>query len=115
MARYIQFTTSDGATLLMETTEVERDRGGEIKAGLGEKARHEITKAQASFEEAMMRTVRRTAQAFVEQLADLSKAPEEAEISFGLKAIGEAGNVAIGKAGGETNLTVKLVWKKDSQ
>jgi hypothetical protein len=36
------------------------------------------------------------------------------EISFGLKATGEAGNVAIGKAGSEANFTVKLVWKSIS-
>jgi hypothetical protein len=36
------------------------------------------------------------------------------EISFSLKATGELGNVAVGKAGGEANYNVKLVWKAPS-
>jgi hypothetical protein len=35
---------------------------------------------------------------------------DEVEVTFGLKAVGDLGNFAIGKVGAETNYTVKLKW-----
>jgi len=35
------------------------------------------------------------------------------ELSFGLKATGELGNIAIAKASGEANFTIRLLWTPD--
>ena len=40
---------------------------------------------------------------------------DEVEVSFGLKAVGEAGNFAIGKVGMEANYVVKLKWSGEKQ
>jgi hypothetical protein len=34
------------------------------------------------------------------------------EITFGLKATGEAGNLAVGKVAGESNYQVRMLWKR---
>jgi predicted methyltransferase len=113
MARYIQFTAADGGTILLEVEEEEvTTQKGVVKAGLKDKVQEAVVQAQATFEEAMMETVRRNAQAFIQKLRALPDPPQEAEITFGLKGTGEAGNAAVAKAGAEANYTVKLVWKQ---
>jgi hypothetical protein len=115
MTRYIQFTTADGNTMLVEVEGEEIDpQRGVVKAGLGEKVREGVVKAQATFEGAIMDAVRRNADAFIGKMDELSRPPDVAEISFGLKATGETGNIAIAKAGAEANYSVKLVWKREA-
>ena len=49
---------------------------------------------------------------FVRTAQDLAKETEavEMEVTFGLVMTGEVGNVAVGKAGAESNYTVTLKW-----
>jgi hypothetical protein len=51
----------------------------------------------------------------VNKLRALSDPPDEMEVSFSLKASGELGNIAIGKAGAEANYTVTLRWRKEEK
>src|SRR5438128_2417508 len=113
MARYIEFPTADGGTILVEVDAEEvSPPPGVVKAGLKDIAQKAVATAQATYEEAVGRVVRETAQVLVQAAHSLDKPPDEIEITFGLKVTGEVGNVAVGKATGETNYTVKLAWKQ---
>lgn len=118
MADYIEFTSAvDGSTILVEVDEeeVSPQRGGVQKAGLRELATKTLVTAQSSFEDAIQRAIRSNAQVFIEAVQGLSVLPNEVVISFGLKMTGEAGNVAVGKVGGETNYTITLTWKREAK
>lgn len=110
MAQYIQFQTEDGSPLVIEVAETYEM--AVAKAGLQEKAGEAIAQATATFEEGL-EVVRRNAAAFIKKLRGLSDPPDEVEVTFGLKAIGEVGNFAVAKAGAEANYTVKLRWKRE--
>ncbi len=116
MADYIQFTSADGNTLLVEVDEGElSSQQGVQKAGLREMAGKTVAVAQTSFEHAIQQAMRYNAQVFLQSVTSLPILPSEAEITFGLKMTGEVGNVAVGKAGGETNYTIRLTWKRESK
>ena len=113
MADYIQFTSADGNTMLVEVDEAEvSSQQGIQKAGLREIASKSVAVAQTSFENAIQHAMRYNAQVFLQAITGLPVLPDEAEITFGLKITGEVGNVAVGKAGGETNYTIRLIWKR---
>lgn len=143
MTKYIQFKTEDkaisnetvsqggtvkaGLASTVQSTmenemiliEVDDDeivlKGGTVKAGLVQDAiQGTISIAQKPFAAAIKSVIQHSAKGLMESVRDLPNPPSEMEISFGLKATGEAGNVAIGKAGSEANFTVKLVWKSIS-
>ncbi|HEX6750415.1 MAG TPA: CU044_2847 family protein [Longimicrobium sp.] len=117
MPRYVEFTTGDGSSLLVEvSTPIAPQPGATVRAGLADRivetAAGAVTRAQHQLEEVVNRAVRQNAQAFVASVAGLPQPPDEVEVSFGLTITGEAGNAAVCKAGGEANYTVKLVWKQ---
>jgi len=117
MTRYIQFDTADGESMLVEVAEERVETpSGVVKAGLvgdaAQKAGEAVVHARATFEAAIMDTVRRNAESFIQKMNALSTPPDEAEISFGIKATGEVGNAAIVKGGAEATYTVTLKWKK---
>ena len=115
MSNYIQYTTEDGAIILVEAAvEPDEDHSGVVRAGLKEKAGETVVQAKATFEEGL-ETVRHSADAFMKKLRDLSDPPDEVEMTFGLKATGEVGNFAVAKAGAEANYTVKLTWKREDE
>ena len=116
MADYIQFTSADGNSLLVEVDEGEVSSQQAIqKAGLREMAGKSVAVAQTSFENAIQQAMRYNAQVFLQSVVSLPILPSEAEITFGLKITGEVGNVAVGKAGGETNYTIRLTWKRETK
>ena len=116
MADYIQFTSADGNTMLVEVDEGElSSQQGVQKAGLREMAGKTVAVAQTSFEHAIQQAMRYNAQVFLQSVVSLPILPSEAEITFGLKITGEIGNVAVGKAGGETNYTIRLTWKRETK
>ncbi len=116
MADYIQFTSADGNSLLVEVDEGEvSSQQGIQKAGLREMAGKSVAVAQTSFENAIQQAMRYNAQVFLQSVVSLPILPSEAEITFGLKITGEVGNVAVGKAGGETNYTIRLTWKRETK
>lgn len=76
MTRYIQFTTADDNTMLVEVESGKLEtQSGLVKAGLGDKVREGVVKAQETFEGAMMDAVRRNAQAFIEKMDELPNPP----------------------------------------
>lgn len=115
MTKYIQFTTGDpdGSTVLVEVEQQEvAPPPGLVKAGIREKLVGTVAIAQTTFGTAIKQAIQHNVQTFIEAVNSLSEPPTEVEITFGLKVTGEVGNVAIGKAGGEVNYTVKLAWKQ---
>jgi hypothetical protein len=113
MSHYIQFTTEDGGTILVEAAEEETYQPGVVKAGLPDKMKETVAQAQASFEDGL-EVVRRNATAFIKKIRGLSDPPDEVEVSFGLKATGQVGNFAVANVGAEASYTVTLTWKRDA-
>ena len=115
MSRFIEYQTADGGTLLVEVEGEGEPKSGVVKAGrLGDKVQDAVLEAQIRFEEAMD-TVKHSAQTIIGKIKGLSDRPDEVEVTFGLKAVGELGNMAIGKVGAEANYTVKLTWKQEEK
>lgn len=116
MPGYLQFDTEDGSFILVET-EVEEisPPQGTQKAGLKEKVHAAVAVAQETFERAFMQVLRCNARVLVSVIKSLEDPPQEAEITFGLKATGEVGNFVITKATGEMNYGIKLVWRTQPQ
>lgn len=103
MPTYIEYTTDDGSIILVEA---ESSMSGVAKASRGGV---DVVKAGQKFSEALA-SVRGSLKALVAERDDLKV--EEAEVRFGLNAVGEAGVFAVGKVGGEINYEVTLKWKK---
>jgi hypothetical protein len=98
MARYIQYQTADGGTVLVE---VEGEAGdavpkeGVVKAGrrVGEAVQDAVEEVQIKFEDAM-EVVRRNAATIISKVKEgLVDPPDEVEVTFGLKATGELGSL----------------------
>lgn len=102
MSTYVEYTTEDGSKILVET----ESSGDVLRGGRGGV---DIQQSGRSFVDALS-SIRVSMKALIAEL-DLLKV-EEAEVTFGLKAIGEAGVFAVGKVGGEMNYQVTLKWKK---
>jgi len=119
MTNYLRFASGEGEArdVLVEVDTAEDLPGsGEQNAGLRQWARNqagEVTAmAQSGFEQAVRRAVSLNVQAFLAAAEALDKPPAEMEITFGLKATGEVGNLAVGKVAGESNYQVKMVWRR---
>ncbi|MGP4050241.1 CU044_2847 family protein [Streptomyces sp. 2A115] len=113
MTQYLQFDTHGAGHLLVEVeNEIDDEVEDElIKAGLGDRIRTSVAAARSSLEEALVQVIQANARVFVEAAMGLERRPAEMELTFGVKATGEVGNLAISKAGGEANYTVRLLWK----
>ncbi|HID54793.1 MAG TPA: hypothetical protein EYP41_22495 [Anaerolineae bacterium] len=116
MPQYVEFEMEDGGMVIFEVEEQPL-----IEGGLLEAARPDIgivvEKAGKTFDESVDQ-VRRAASLIVNKLRDLSDPADEMEVTFGLKASGELGNIVIGKGSVEAHYTVKLKWtgpKKETQ
>lgn len=122
MSKYIQFESDeeDGSIILIEVDdeEVEITRGGSVKAGLRDNVKDGLKSAvlvaAKPLEVAMRAAIRYNVQGLMKAIRDLPDPPTEVEVTFGLKATGEASNIAVGKAGSEANYNVKLVWKQSN-
>lgn len=113
MPNYIEFETEGGGTILVEVEDEEvTPRGGVSKAGLLDKVKKNIAKAESKLDKALQNAVKENVRPFVSTAQDLAKETKavEMEVSFGLVMTGEVGNVAVGKAGAESNYTVTLKW-----
>jgi hypothetical protein len=106
MPTYFEYTMEDGSTVLVEA---ESSMGGVVKASRGGV---DIVQAGKNFTAALA-SVRGSLKALIAEMDALKI--EEAEVKFGLKAVGEAGVFAVGKVGGEMNYEVTLKWKKPGE
>ena len=108
MATYIEYELEDGTTVLIESSEPE---SGVVRASR-DKEGNVIKKAGQKFEAALA-GIKPWAAALRRQLDDLLA--DEIEVTFGVKAVGEAGNFAVGKVGAEANYEVTLKWSNKKQ
>ena len=112
VTQYIKFETDEAPGMLIEVDREETNTaGGPIKVGLGDRVRESVSAAQTSLENALVTVIRTNARLFVQSVEGLPRKPAEMELTFGIKATGELGNLAIAKAGGEANYTVRLLWR----
>jgi hypothetical protein len=118
MTNYLRFASEDGeaADLLVEVDAAEDvPAASEQNAGLRQWARDQageaVAAAQTGFEQAVRRAVGLNVRAFLAAVRALEEPPAKMEITFGLKATGEVGNLAVGKVAGESNYQIKMVWR----
>ena len=117
MARYIEYQTEEGYTILVEVEEEEAAIAKgvmPVSRGIGDKVQDTVEEVQTRFEDAM-NVVRQNAQTIINKVKGLSDPPDEVEVTFGLKAAGELGNFAVAKASAEANYTVKMKWKREEK
>ena len=107
MKRIVEFPLEDGTSMLVEIDEPEQ--GGLVKASISET----IAKAQLTLEKSLEK-VQPAAQFVIAQLRKLHDAPDEVQVSFGLKLSADAGAV-LASAGAEANYTVTLKWVKEKE
>jgi predicted Zn-dependent protease len=112
-SRYVEFTLEDGGSILIETPDQqEKAQSGFVKGAQSE--REVAVQAGRSFD-ASVENVRRAAELLVSKLRAISTPPDEMSVSFGLKASGDLGSLAIGKVGAEANYAVTLKWRKEDK
>lgn len=115
MSKYIEFPLEGGGAILIESPdEPSKAPTGYAQAARGESLKEMAEQAKQSFD-ASVENVRKSADLLVSKLRALSDPPDEMEVGFSLKASGELGNIAIGKAGAEANYTVTLRWRKEEK
>jgi len=115
MAYYLKYQTADGDAVLVEIEGEPETAGGVVRASrVGDKVKDIIIEAQNKLEDAMD-SVRHSAQAVIAKVKSLGDPPDEVEVTFGLKAAGEAGNFAVAKVGTEASYTVTLKWKRETE
>ena len=105
MATYIEYTLDDGSTLLVE---VDESTEAATKAAADDSG-NLIIKAEKQFKDALS-SVKTSVKTLGHELSEL--APDEVEVTFGIKTTGEAGLFAVCKVGSEMNYEVKLRWGK---
>lgn len=118
MARYVEFSLDAEGTgsIWIEVDDEEAGgessgQGGVVKAGRRPDEDALVRKATESLSSAAD-NVRAAADMLISKMRSLAESPDEVEITFGLKASGELGNLAIAKVGAEANYTVKLKWTR---
>ena len=110
MADYYSYTLEDGTILMIESGEATPK--GTLRStsyGIPEDTQERL---QQDFEKALggVKKSLKSLQAVFDEAS-----PDELEVTFGIKAAGEAGNFAIAKASAEVNYQVKTVWKNPAK
>src|SRR5262249_20918731 len=119
MTSYLRFPPEEGeaADVLVEVDAAEGlPMASEQNAGLRQwaqdRAGETVAVAQSGFEQAVKAAVNLNVRAFLAAVEALEAPPAELEVTFGLKATGEVGNLAVGKIAGESNYQVRLTWRR---
>jgi hypothetical protein len=118
MTNYLRFASEEGeaADVFVEVDAAEDlPVAGEQNAGLRQWRGQAVVAAQSGFEQAVRQAVSLNVGAFLAAADALEKPPAEMEITFGLKATGEVGNLAVGKVAGESNYQVKMLWRRSAE
>jgi predicted RNase H-like HicB family nuclease len=103
----VEFPLEDGGSIVVEVDEPETS--GTIRAGRGDT----IEKARETLEEALNKVLP-AAKSVVEKLHTMGNAPDEIEVTFGVKLTTVAGAV-IASASVEANFDVTLRWVGKTQ
>ncbi len=110
MSKYLEFPLVGGGAIVIETPD-ERKLGG---SGFvrGKDDVEQADKAALSFDQSI-EAIRQSADKLVGSLRNLGTPPDELEIFFNLKAVGELGTLVVGKTNSDANFNVTLKWRKD--
>jgi hypothetical protein len=115
VTEYIKFKTSAGDVLIeadVQPADLEDDEGPS-KAGFRDWIRgSNVVEAKTTLEEALERTLAANAQALGTSAGKLKPRPDVIELTFGLKATGELGNIAIAKVSAEASMNVRILWQR---
>ncbi len=107
MSRYVEFTLPDGSTLYIESDEP--GPGGVVKATRG---KGDVADGATSTFEQAAETARQAALIILDKVRSSGNyAPNEVEITFGLKASGELQTLVVAKAGMQASYCIKMTWK----
>lgn len=111
MSKYLEFPLPGGGNILIETPD-ERKPGasGFVRSADPTDA---ADKATQTFE-ASIESVRATADVIVRQLQSLETPPDEMELFFNLKAVGELGKLVVGRTNSDANFNVTLKWHREA-
>lgn len=107
MKRLVKFTLEDGSIVLIEAEEAEVE--GEITRGSRSSTSREIVNITNQTFEESLGIVKPVANTVLSRLKDLSKQPEEVQVSFGISMDLKAGMFIAAGAGANFNVT--LTWK----
>jgi len=107
MSTFVEFAMPDGSSVILECDESDEQL---VKAGMGK-----INTSKEKFEDAIDKA-RKSGFLILKKIREgLTDTPDEVELTFGLKASGELGNLVIAKTSLEANYTVKLTWTKEKR
>jgi hypothetical protein len=106
MSVLISVPLQDGGSIVVEAPE-ELASAGVVRAS---RPGEVVKQAGETFEEALDKTLVPVARAVIGCLEEI--APQQVEVTLGLKLSAEAG-VVISKIAGEASLEVKLTWKRE--
>ena len=122
MTDYLRFASGEGdaADVLVEVDAAEvcpwrASRMPGCASGRGIRLVRRSWWPKSGLEQAVRRAVSVNVRAFLAAAEALEEPPAEMEITFGLKATGEVGNLAVGKIAGESNYQVKMVWRRPAE
>lgn len=107
MIRRLEFPLEDGGTFLVEVDESEPESALKRAGAVGEV----VERAQQTFQSAL-ENLKPAAAAILAKIRELSEAPDEVAVEFGIKLSTEFG-VVLAKATGEGNYKITLRWKKE--
>ena len=109
MKRLVEFPLEDGSTILVESDEPESK--GPVVRGVA--TREIAEKAEQTFETALSK-INPAAAAVIARLRDLSDAPEQVALEFGIK-LGAKAGAFITSADAEATFKITLTWKRESK
>lgn len=109
MKHLVEFPLEDGSTVLVESDEPESR--GPVVRGVG---LHEITETAEQTFEAALAKIRPVAAAVIAKLRDLSDAPEQVAVEFGIK-LGAKAGAFIASADTEATFKVTMTWKREQK
>lgn len=108
MTTYIEYELANGESILIEVD----DRSDGIVQANSKVGAIAKKKAKLKFTDAL-KEVKNQANILIREIEGLNI--EHAEIKFGVKTVGEAGNIAIGKVGIDVNYEITLHWTNNNQ
>ncbi len=104
MADVLAFTSEDGGTVLVETTEL--GSGGPVMRG--GRPESVVIEAGRSLEQVVGR-IGPIVSGIVREIRESSEWPDEVEVEFAVK-ISADSNLVIARAGGDANFRIALKW-----
>jgi hypothetical protein len=108
MKRLVEFSLDDGSTILVEAENTEAE-GEMIRVSSESTCREIVNFSNKTFEESLG-ILKPVANTILSKLSDISKQPEEVQVSFGISLDLKAG-MYISSADAGANFNVTLTWK----